>query len=321
LTRPELEKIAKTLDQFRFPRKITFEVCSECNLECVMCYQPNLARPKGVMTFDVWRKCADEIAEESPGTECWFSFCGEPLLEPERLCRMLAYGKSAGLDSLNVNTNGVLLTPELSDLILDTGVDVVVFGVDGFSRPTYESIRVGGDRDVVYANIEYLLSARDRRPGRQTDVQVQFIEMDENEHELDIFRRYWLEKGAVVKVRKKLSWGGRIDTPLAVPEEMRIPCPWVINLMHVCWDGQVPRCPGDTDGVDSVGNVWDESLRELWSRLSPHRQLHLDHRFGELPEDCRRCKDWMTGAAERHRPRPDLCDLTNGTLPPTKPEV
>jgi MoaA/NifB/PqqE/SkfB family radical SAM enzyme len=321
LTSSELETIAQTLDQFRFPRKITFEVCSECNLRCVMCYQPTLVRRKGVMSFDIWRKCADEIARESPETECWFSFCGEPLLEPELLCRMLVYGKSVGLSSLNVNTNGVLLTSALSDLLLDTGVDVVVFGVDGFSRSTYESIRVGGDRDVVYANIEYLLSARDRRGEKRTDVQVQFIEMDENEHELDQFRNDWLGKGAVVKVRRKLSWGGRIDSPLEIPEELRIPCPWVINLMHVCWDGQVPRCPGDTDGVDSVGKVLDASLRELWARLSPYRQLHLDHRFDELPESCRKCKDWMTGAAERHRPRFDDRGLADARRTESKSEV
>jgi hypothetical protein len=85
-------------------------------------------------------------------------------------------------------------------------VDLVVFGVDGFTGATYEKIRVGGDRDVLYANIQYLLAARDRRPGKRTEVQVQFIEMDENEHELDDFQLYWLERGAVVKLRKKLSW-------------------------------------------------------------------------------------------------------------------
>jgi len=274
------------------------------------------------MPFELWRKCADEIADESPGTECWFSFCGEPLLEPDRLCRILTYGKSVGLGSLNVNTNGMLLTPELSERILDTGVDVVVFGVDGFTRSTYEKIRRGGDKDVLYANIEYMLTTRDRRRGRQTDVQVQFIEMDENRHELEMFRRYWLDRGAVVKVRKKLSWGGKIDTPLRVPDEMRIPCPWVINLMHVCWDGGVPRCPGDTDAVYGAGNVLEASLRELWSRLRAHRQLHLDRRFDDLPEDCRRCKDWMTGVAERHCPEGGRGgDLKIDQAPPTTREA
>jgi MoaA/NifB/PqqE/SkfB family radical SAM enzyme len=149
----ELEKIAKTLDQFQFPKKITIEVTAECNLECAMCHQSSMRRPKGAMPFELWRKCADEIAQVSPETECWFSGSGEPLLEPQRLCQMISYGKSVGLQALYLNTNGMLLTPEVADLVLDSGVDLVVFGVDGYTPATYSAIRVGGIRDELYANI------------------------------------------------------------------------------------------------------------------------------------------------------------------------
>ena len=71
--------------------------------------------------------------------------------------------------------------------------------------------------------------------------------------------------------------------------------------MHVFWDGRIPRCPGDTEGTDCVGSVWNDTLRTLWARLAPHRQTHLDYRFDELPERCQSCKDWMTGAAHKIR--------------------
>ncbi len=301
MTYIKLEEIAKTLDQFPFPKKITFEVCSDCNLSCVMCHHPEMKRSEGVMPFELWKKCADEVAQTSPETECWFSFIGEPLLEPELLCKILSYGKSVGLKSLNLNTNGMLMSPEIADLILSTGVDVVVFGVDGFSTAVYESIRAGGIRDELYENIESFLAARSARKSGP-EVQVQFIEMNENEHELEEFKSYWLKRGAVIKARRKLSWGGRIDTSLNIPREHRIPCLWVVNLMHVFWDGRVPLCPGDTEGTNCAGNVWEDSLIDLWSCLAPHRQLHLDHSYSKLPALCHTCKDWMTGAAERSRP-------------------
>ncbi len=250
------------------------------------------------MPFELWKRCADQIAAASPGTECWFSFIGEPLLEPDLLIRFITYGKSVGLRSLNLNTNGMLLTPQLAEPILDSGVDLVVFGIDGFSPETYERIRVGAKRDVVYSNAEHFLEAR-RARDKGPEVQVQFIEMDENAHEIEEFSEYWLARRATLKLRNKLSWGGQFETPLCVPSEQRIACPWALTQMHVFWDGRVPLCPGDTEGEDSVGNAWDEPLPVLWQRLGTHRDYHLQHHFDLLPERCQKCKDWMVGAAKR----------------------
>jgi sulfatase maturation enzyme AslB (radical SAM superfamily) len=297
---PELARIAQTLRPMSFPTRLAVEVCAHCNLACSMCHHPNMKRPKGRMPFELWRKCADQVAALSPRTECWFSFCGEPLLEPDLLLRMLAYGRSAGLLSLNVNTNGLLLTREIAGPLLDSGVHLVVIGIDGYSSETYERIRIGGNRDQVYANVEHLLEARDaRRSG--TEVQVQFIEMEENVRELEAFSAHWLQRGATLKVRNKLSWGGKFDTPMCIPREDRIPCPWAVTMMHVFWDGRVPRCPGDTEGEEGAGNAWDEPLAGLWARLGVYRDHHLNYRFDQLPERCQDCRDWMTGAAKRIR--------------------
>lgn len=298
----DLERIAATLGRFAFPRKFAVELCAECNLACSMCFHPTMKRLKGTMPFELWRKCADEIAAVSPSTECWFSFCGEPLLEPQLLVDCLHYGRSVGLRSLNINTNGMLLTPDLDEAILSSGAHLIVFGLDGFSKAALEKYRVGADRDVVYGNVERLLAARDRR-GSDLAVQVQFIVMDDNADEVEEYTAHWLARNAVVKVRRPLSWGGRVGSGLAIAPADRIPCPWAITMMHVFWDGRIPRCPGDTEGEEGFGNAWDDSLANLWARLGVYRDLHLQRRFDELPERCHTCTDWMTGAAERLRPR------------------
>jgi pyruvate-formate lyase-activating enzyme len=298
---PSLAHIAETLHPLDFPTRFAVEVTAECNLACSMCHHPDMRRPKGRMPFELWKRCADQIAAISPDTQCWFSFCGEPLLEADLLLSMLAYGKSVGLRSLNVNTNGMPLTPDLAEPLLKSGGDLVVIGIDGLSNETYEKIRVDGDRDVVYANVEHFLVRREALRSNP-EIQVQFIEMDENEHELEAFKTYWLARGATLKVRKKLSWGGTFDTPMNIPNKERIPCPWAITMMHVFWDGRVPRCPGDTEGDEGVGNAWDEPLTVLWSLLGTYREKHLEYCFDELPERCQECKDWMTGAAERIGP-------------------
>lgn len=301
MTHPELRRIEGTLAPFAFPKKFAVETCAECNLACSMCYHPTMKRAKGVMSLELWRHLADQVAAVAPRTECWFSFCGEPLLEPDRLFEILDYGRRAGLLSLNVNTNGMLMTEEIADRLLVSGADLIVVGIDGFTDASYERARTLGSREVVYRNVEYLLE-RKRATGAELEVQVQFIEMDFNAGELPEYEAYWLARGAVVKVRRQLSWGGKFDTSLCIPDDERIACPWAVTMMHVFWDGGVPRCPGDMEGEEGVGNAWDTSIGELWARLGRYRNLHLEHRFDELPERCHSCQDWMTGAAERRRP-------------------
>ena len=301
MTHPELARIASTLGPMDFPRKFAVETCADCNLACSMCYHPTMCRPKGVMPLALWKRLADEVAAVAPRTECWFSFCGVPLLEPDRLFEILDYGRQVGLQSMNVNTNGMLLTADVAERLLDSGAHLVVVGIDGFTRESYERARVGADRDTVYRNVVHLLERR-RARGAGPEVQVQFIEMDFNRHEVDDYTAWWLDRGAVVKVRRQLSWGGKFDTGLGVPADERIPCPWAITMMHVFWDGRVPRCPGDMEGEEGVGNAWEHSIAELWARLGRYRDLHLDRRFGELPDRCQSCQDWMTGAAQRIRP-------------------
>lgn len=299
---PELLEIAATLRELSFPSKLAVEICSRCNLRCTHCHQPFMSRRHGVMPMELWRKCADEVATVAPETECWFSFCGEPLIETELLCRMIRYGKSIGLQAVHLNTNGVLLTRDRAEAILDSGVDLVVIGIDGFSKETYESIRVGGDRDRLFAGVIDLIERRALR-HHGPEIQVQFVEMDENAHELEEFRSFWLARGATVKTRRKLSWGGRIQSSLKVSPRQRIPCPWALTVLHVFWDGRVPRCSGDTEGDECVGNVWEATLQQLWGRLAPFRSVQLERRFEDLPERCLFCKDWMTGAAVRERPQ------------------
>ncbi len=301
LAKPDLAEVARGLRPRVFPTRFAVELCADCNLRCSMCHHPQMQRPKGVMPMPLWQRCADEIARESPDTQVWFSFCGEPLLQPEHLLECLAYGRRVGLRKLCMNSNGMLLTRELADRVLAAGLDQIVFGLDGFSASTYERIRIGGVRDVVYANIEYLLAQR-RAMDSGPEIMVQFIAMQENQHELGQFRDHWHPLGATVKARHMLSWGGKFHGSLCGEVEERIPCPWAVTMMHVFWDGRVPRCPGDTEGDEGVGNAWHESLAALWARLGGYRDLHLQHRFDALPARCQTCTDWQVGVAERQRP-------------------
>ncbi len=290
----------QSIKEIPFPSRFAVEINADCNLNCSMCHHDQMIRPKGRMPFPLWKKCADEVAEIAPKTQVWFSFCGEPLLEPDLLVEMLNYGKEVGLQSMNINTNGMLLTNDVADKLLKTGVERIVIGIDGFSKEAYEKARCGGNRDVVYSQVEYLLGQSEKMDN-PPEINVQFIRMECNDGELDDFMNYWLSKGATVKARNMLSWGGKFDSYMVKVKENRIPCPWAMTMMHVFWDGRVPRCPGDTEGDEAVGNAWDDTIKNLWDKLGSYRHLHLAHKYDQLPERCNDCTDWMVGVADRIR--------------------
>lgn len=311
---PKLKEIERTLSHREWPKIFAVELNADCNLACAMCHHPQMKRPKGIMPLALFQRCADQIGAMAPDTDVWFSFCGEPLLSPERFFECIEYGARAGLRSMNLNTNGMYLTREVADRLVKSPLRLVVVGLDGFSKDVYERVRIGSHRETVYGNVEYLLEQSKRTGGPTPEVMVQFIEMNENVHELPAFKAHWLERGATVKVRNMLSWGGKFVSPVASIAADRIPCPWAITMMHVFWDGRVPRCPGDTEGEEGSGNAWDTPLLDLWAGLGGYRDLHLAHRFDELPDRCKKCTDWMTGAAVKLKPSARSVEATAGEM-------
>jgi MoaA/NifB/PqqE/SkfB family radical SAM enzyme len=253
------------------------------------------------MSDALYRRCIDEIASVEPNTEAWLADHGETLLIGRAIVDKVRYAKSKGLNKVFLNTNGMLLTPEISRGLVAEGLDGLFFGIDAVARETHARIRRGGDLEVILRNVDALLDAIARDGQKGPEVFVQFIEMDENEGEREAFIEYWKGKGVGVKVRRKLSWGGYIASPRVqnVPAE-RIPCPWIMSLMHVLWDGRVGRCTGDHECNYPMGNVLDSSIAAIWQgSLRVERKIHLDRQFDRLNDQCKKCLDWKVGAAER----------------------
>lgn len=287
-----------------FPPQVIIETTAACNLACAHCSHDAMKRPKGHMAMALYRRIVDEIAERAPDTEVWPTFYGEAFILEYRLFYMLQYAKARGLTKVVLNTNGTRFDAEVAEWVIESGLDLVMFSLDGFSPPVFESIRVGARRDEVYANVERLLEMKARRGLATPRVEVQFSMMDQNEHEVDAFRTYWLARGAEVKIREKLTWGGTVAAANIDPRMHRIACPWAIRTCAIHWNGDVVACAVDYDGRYVAGNLNTQTIHAIWN--GPHRTLqqqHLARDFENLPAPCRECLDWqVAGGAEHYSP-------------------
>jgi radical SAM protein with 4Fe4S-binding SPASM domain len=294
-----IDEVKSTLVKHAFPVDIVVETISYCNLRCIMCPQPTLKRQRGEMTFDIFKKIADEIAKESPSSRLWLALMGESLMLGDKIVAMIAYAKKQGVQKVILNTNARYLDAQMSDKLISSGLDEIIVGLDAFTSATYDKIRVGGDFQETVKNIEHLLSTKKEKNLSRPSVILQFIVMDENEHEVEQFKHYWLAKGATVKIRPKLGWGTGVEAKnLNLPDSERdFPCPWLNRTVSIHWSGKLAQCDADFEGNYSPGNVTTQSIKEIWEgELAGRRERHWR---GDFTHDlCSKCKDWQAGRSE-----------------------
>ena len=283
-----------------FPQVIIFEIVAGCNLSCIMCPQPRMTRPKGVMNLELYKRLTHEVAHKNPDAETWATIMGEVFVHKDLVFDYLEYAKQiARLKKVYLNSNLVLFRESYIDRLERSGLDKLTVGLDAATEETYRKIRVGGDFNAVERNIRAILQAK--RQGRLPNLELilQFIVQDENEHEEELFKSKWTGSGATLKLRQKLGWGTAIEAEnLAIPStERNIPCPWLMRTMSIHWTGMVAQCDAEWNGDRYMGDLNQQTIEEVWlDELLNRRRRHLQNDFDFEP--CRDCKDWQCGRAE-----------------------
>jgi pyruvate-formate lyase-activating enzyme len=275
-----------------YPKQVVIETTTACNQRCKMCAHTKMTRPKGRMDLKLYLDIVTEIGSWPTGrdTEVWLTFYGDAVLLGPRLCYLIELAHTMGCHNLILNTNGEMLTEDMANMLAATSLRRLIFSIDAVQPETYKLLR-GGDLDRVVENVMRVCRSPTRRVP---EVIVQFSVMPENRDELPGFVAFWGRRGLLVKARTKLTWTGAVEAPGLEFATERLPCCWALSTAAITWDGRLVACACDYDARYVLGVVGkDGSLRDLWQ--GPHRafrQIHLDHRWGDLPEVCRWCRDW-----------------------------
>jgi len=270
-----------------FPLHLDVESTNACNLRCIMCTRNFMTEKIGNIKWDLFKKVVDEAADYNlPSLK--LNFRGEPLLHPD-LHRMVKYAKDHGVLDVQFNTNGLALTEKRSEELIKSGLDRIIFSVDGATKKTYEYIRTGSNFERVVENIKQFVEIRNSMGQKKPVVRVQMVKMEENKHEVEQFIEMWrdvVNRVAVTSQREPYIKGKGSTKKLE-----HFPCHQIWQRIVVWWTGEVFMCCGDWHGEYPLGDANKDSIYDLWhgEKYNFVRKLHSSGRLEDLPI-CARCE-------------------------------
>ena len=272
------------------PFRIWVEPSSICQLKCVMCPNKDLPREMlGHMNMATFRSVIDECA--SFAYDVNLTHRGEPLLNPD-IVDMVGYGAAAG-PKMRMHTNAMALTRDLSGALIDSGLELMSFSVDGFTRETYESIRIGASWDRVLENTTVFLEEKARRGTKRPYAIIQVIDVpgfDTTEIERKAFMKRF--RGLPVDeiyVKQASNWAGDFHADLYDGESYS-PCTFPWYALTVCFDGTIVPCPQDFFCRLKLGHVEEGGIEVAWRSdvMKNLRKAMRERRFDTL-DPCHQC--------------------------------
>ena len=272
------------------PKFIQMETVTKCNAKCPFCPQNEIVRDPARMPTETWRK----IVADTRGWGITYRpfLTNEPFVD-NRMPEIVRYIKDNDPTArVEFNTNGELMTEKLSVELLEAGVDIMRFSIDGFSRETYEPSRIGIDFTKVMERTRRFLELWDEGGYRdKVFTELRMIEVPENKHEVEAYRDYWgpLCNEVLITAMYQWPWTGQKREDVVLK-----PCLKILDEMFFYTNGNATICCWDVHERAVIGNVNDQSVGEIWESYAVQcMRATLDDGRRDLLNLCSRCNAYQ----------------------------
>ena len=211
-----------------------------------------------------------------------FYFQGEPYLNPQFL-DMVQYASSKKIYTAT-STNAHYLNDAAAKRTVESGLDRLIISIDGTTQETYQQYRVGGNLQKVLEGAARVVKWKKELKSKTPFIIFQFLVVRHNEHQIEEVRRLAKETG-VDQVRLKTAqvYDFENDPNQLIPTNEKYSrykkgkdgkMKFKGNVSNHCWrlwhdpvitwDGAVVPCCFDKDATHKLGDLRQESFKELW---------------------------------------------------------
>ena len=280
-----LAKWTKRTVQWGMPISISFEPTTSCNLRCPECPSGLRAfsRPTGMLQKDFFRDTIDQLSKEL--MYLVFYFQGEPYLNPDFL-NMVQYAASKKIYTAT-STNAHYLNDENAKKTVESGLDRLIISIDGTTQDVYRQYRVGGKLSKVLEGATNIVKWKKKLKSKTPFIIFQFLVVKHNEHQINDVEQLAKEIG-VDEVRLKTAQvydyendPNHLIPTIAKYSRYKVGENGIMKfkgnnenhcwrLWHdpvITWDGAVVPCCFDKDAKHRLGNLKEQSFKEVWNNM------------------------------------------------------
>ena len=235
---------------------------------------------------------------------------GEPLLNPSLAWMVQTAVESNVTDSVELTTNGLLLSRERAAALIDAGLDRIRISIQPGSTGARQDAKASHFYEKCLTNVRALREERDRRRSR-LEIHVKSIDFGGDDSVLASLHSDFGPLADSLHIDVAMGWSGSSTFDFTLGSEpasnmtgqvalrpSRIVCPQPFYTLAINFDGAVSACCVDWSRNVVVGNVCEQTVGDIWrgEALRRLRMLHLEGRRSENPA-CRTCQ-YLQGASE-----------------------
>lgn len=220
-----------------FPRPTTLflESVAACNLKCPGCDRDSIEGNRDgklVMDMDAYRRIIDPL---SPGLVYMEYHLGGENFMHKQWPEMIRYAKDKNPDLfILTSTNGhYFRNTEEREALVNSGIDCVIFSIDGATQESYEKYRVRGKLDTVLDAMRGVLEARERLGRERPLIVWRYIlfSWNDSDEEMNTARRMAKDIGV-----DYFTWHLNVaDADYSSPR-YHIGSPHLGEIGHELWD-------------------------------------------------------------------------------------
>ena len=289
------------------PASISFEPTTSCNLRCPECPSGlrSFSRPTGNLDLQLFDSTLNQLEKELSYLTLYFQ--GEPFLH-QGIYEIIANARDRGI-YVATSTNAHYLNEENCEKIIRSGLNKLIVSIDGATQETYEQYRVGGKLESVLEGTKELIRLKKHFSQGSPEIVFQFLVVKQNEHEIGQIKKmanemgvdqvvfktaqvYDYEKGSpFIPENEKYSRYTKKEEGYKIKNKLYNHCWRMWQGSVITWDGKVVPCCFDKDGEHVLGDLKEQSFRDIWfgEKYNAFRKTLLTNR--KSIDICRNCTE------------------------------